>query len=277
MKIYNPTSISQAIDLLQEHRNEIRLLAGGTDFVVKYKEGSLDGKAVCNIHGINELRCITESNNYLIIGPLTTHEEIVESSLVNQYAPLLAEACATVGSPQIRNRGTLGGNIGTASPAGDALPPLVVLGAELKIVSAESEKIVSMRDFFSGPGKTILKPNEMITEIIVPKMKAGEKGFYTKLGTRNSLAISIVGVAAKVKVHENVIEKMEVALGSVGPTVIYKRMQDLEGQTLTTKALWDKVQMIKNEISPITDLRATADYRKEMSAALLFQGLNKFV
>lgn len=277
MKIYNPDSISEAIGILDTHNQDACLLAGGTDFVVKHKEGALNCKIACNIYGISELRFIHEDNEHILIGSLATHQDIIESSLILKYAPVLADACRAVGSPQIRNRGTIGGNIGTASPAGDTLPVLMVLEADVNIISAKGERTVNIRDFFLGPGKTILKPNEMIKEIVVPKMKADEVAFYSKLGMRNALAISMVGVAAKVKLAENMFEKVEVSLGSVAPTVVYNRMTVLEKQKFTKKELWDKVQLIKKEVNPITDVRATSEYRKKMSAVLLYQCLRKIM
>lgn len=273
MKIYSPASISETIELLDTHGEEACILAGGTDFVVKYKAGVLNYKVSCNIYGIDELRFINECSDRLIIGPLTTHNDIVESNLINKYIPVLSQACKVVGSPQIRNRGTIGGNIGTASPAGDILPSLMVLGADIKIISTKGERTVNIREFFLGPGKTVLKPYEMIKEIIIPKMKDDEKAFYSKLGMRNALAISIAGVAAKVKLKEDRFEKVEVALGSVGPKVIYKRISYLEGEKFDRAELWNRVQCIKNEISPITDVRATSEYRREMIVSLLYQGL----
>lgn len=276
MKIYNPTTISEILKFLQEYKERGTLLAGGTDLIVKYKENSLAYSFACNILNVEQLNYIKEDKDHVRIGSLVTHDEIVESSLVGEHIPVLRDACKTVGSPQIRNRGTIGGNIGTASPAGDTLPVLTALEADLKIISIEGERIVSIKDFFLGPGKTILKDNEMIEEIIIPKMKE-EKGFYTKLGSRNALAISIVGVAAKVKCKDKGFEKVQVAFGSVGPTVIYKRVKELEESNLTKQKIWDCVQSIKEEICPITDVRATAEYRKDMCANLLYEGLSKLL
>ncbi|WFD09375.1 FAD binding domain-containing protein [Tepidibacter hydrothermalis] len=276
MKMYSPTEISEVLEFLQEHKESGILLAGGTDLIVKYKEQSLPYDFICNILKVEKLKYIKEDEDSLKIGPLVTHEELMESSLVQKHIPVLRDACKTIGSPQIRNRGTIGGNIGTASPAGDTLPALTALGASLKTISIEEERIVPIKDFFRGPGKTILKENEMIKEIIVPKMKE-EKGFYTKLGSRNALAISITGVAAKVKCKGQGFEKVEVAFGSVGPTVIYKRVKELEKSNFTKQKLWDAVQCIKEQIYPITDVRATAEYRKEMCANLLYEGLNKIL
>ncbi|GAA0182469.1 xanthine dehydrogenase FAD-binding subunit XdhB [Clostridium sediminicola] len=276
MKIYNPTEISRVLEFLEEHKGNGRLLAGGTDLVVKYKEKAIPYDFICNILKVKELKHIKEDEDSVRIGSLVTHEELVESSLVNKHITILRDACKIVGSPQIRNRGTIGGNIGTASPAGDTLPVLSVLGASLKIISIDGERTVPIRDFFTGPGKTVLKENEMIEEIIVPKMKE-EKGFYTKLGSRNALAISIVGVAAKVKCKDKGFENVEVAFGSVGPTVIYKRIEELEQRNLTKQKLWDYIQSIKENINPITDIRATAEYRKEMSANLLYEGLSEIL
>ncbi|WZL71674.1 xanthine dehydrogenase family protein subunit M [Clostridiaceae bacterium 35-E11] len=277
MKIYSPISVSDVLEFLEKYKEEGCLLAGGTDLIVKYKEESLPYVSMCDVGKITTLKFIHEEQNSIKIGPLVTHADIIESSLIAAYMPMLADACKTVGSPQIRTRGTIGGNIGTASPAGDTIPALMALGAKLKIASIHGERLVAMKDFFMGPGKTILKANEMIQEIIIPKMKKEDKGFYIKLGARNALAISIVGVAGKIKCKHKTFEKVEVAFGSVGPTVIYKRLKSLERKAFTKKELWNEVQYIKDEVQPINDVRAKAEYRKEMCVHLLYQGLDKII
>lgn len=276
MNIYSAKSIAEVTNFLQSYGGESLILAGGTDVVVKYKNGSLTKREVCNIYDVRDLRYIKETADSLVIGPLTTHKDLAESKLLHNYAPSLAQAAVSVGSPQIRNRGTIGGNIGTASPAGDTLPALMVLGADIKVISSTGERTVNIRDFFTGPGKTVLKPDELIFEITIPKLVAGEKSFFTKLGARSALAISIASAAARVKSESGVFTSVEVSLGSLAPTVLYQRLTILEGERLPKKELWHRLQFIKDQVSPISDVRASAEYRKQMAVALLFEGLKDF-
>jgi CO/xanthine dehydrogenase FAD-binding subunit len=276
VNIYSAKSIAEVTNFLQSYGGESLILAGGTDVVVKYKNGSLTKREVCNIYDVRDLRYIKETADSLVIGPLTTHKDLAESKLLHNYAPSLAQAAVSVGSPQIRNRGTIGGNIGTASPAGDTLPALMVLGADIKVISSTGERTVNIRDFFTGPGKTVLKPDELIFEITIPKLVAGEKSFFTKLGARSALAISIASAAARVKSESGVFTSVEVSLGSLAPTVLYQRLTILEGERLPKKELWHRLQFIKDQVSPISDVRASAEYRKQMAVALLFEGLKDF-
>ncbi|MTI79627.1 MAG: xanthine dehydrogenase family protein subunit M [Firmicutes bacterium] len=273
MNIYSAKSIDDVTSFLQSYGAESIILAGGTDVVVKYKNELLTKREVCDIYGIRDLRYIKETADHLAMGSLTTHKDLAESKLVNNYAPILAQAAASVGSPQIRNRGTIGGNIGTASPAGDTLPALMALGACIKVINSSRERTINIRDFFVGPGKTVLKPDEFIYEITIPKLVDGEKAFFSKLGSRSALAISIASVAAKVKLGRGVFTRVEISLGSLAPTVIYKRLSILEGERLPNKELWNKLQHIKKLVSPINDVRASAEYKNQMAVALLFQGL----
>ncbi|MEG6616007.1 FAD binding domain-containing protein [Peptococcaceae bacterium 1198_IL3148] len=273
MNIYSAKSIAEVTNFLQSYGGESLILAGGTDVVMKYKNGLLKKREVCNTYGIRDLRYIKETADSLAIGPLTTHHDLAESKLVHKYAPPLAQAAVSVGSPQIRNRGTIGGNIGTASPAGDTLPALMVLGADIKLLSSTGERTVNIRDCFTGPGKTVIKPDELIFEINIPKLVEGEQSFFTKLGARSALAISIASAAAKVRLERGVFTSVEVSLGSLAPTVLYQRLTMLEGERLPNKELWHRLQFIKDQVSPISDVRASAEYRKQMAVALLFEGL----
>jgi xanthine dehydrogenase FAD-binding subunit len=273
MKVYNPQSIDEALELLNALGEEVKVLAGGTDLVVHYKQGKIKLDQVCNLSGIEELSYIREKDDELWVGPLVTHAELVNSSLIKQYAGALAQAAALVGSPQIRNKGTIGGNIGTASPAGDTLPALVCLNARLVIENRREKRVVPIRRFFQGPGEHILAYNEVITGIIIPKLKEDHKSGYVKLGARNASAIAIASVAVKARKSQNVLSGVEAAFGSVGPTVLYFSLPVLEGINPTLDGLWDRVQFIRDEVNAITDIRATKEYRQEMAVSLLYRAL----
>lgn len=274
MEVITPVNLAEVLNYLSEEPNT-PLLAGGTDLLVKWKEGKANPDRVLNIQKLAELRCIQKDGEKLVFGSLCTHEDISTSQLVWQHAPVLAQACSQVGSPQIRNRGTLGGNLATASPAGDTLPALFVLGGLLTLTSSRGLRQVAVKEFFVGPGKTVLQSDELITEVAIPIMAEGEKGFYRKLGQRKALAISIVSVAVKVKTGAGAIESFSAACGSVGPKVmeLTKTAAAIAGCPLAPEELWHRTAGAGEETDPLSDIRASRLYRQEMVRVLLYQGL----
>ncbi|ABO51276.1 molybdopterin dehydrogenase, FAD-binding protein [Desulforamulus reducens MI-1] len=274
MEVITPVHLEEALGELYRDSSQ-SILAGGTDFLVKRKNGQINPSRAINIYNLQELKFIRKEQGQLIIGPLMTHQELVESSMVGQYAPLLAAACSQVGSLQIRNRGTLGGNLVTASPAGDTMPALVVSNATLLLRSAHSEREVSIVDFINGPGKTVLQPGELLTAIKIPCWEPEQIGFYRKLGQRKAMAISIVSVAFKARLVNQVLEDVRIACGSVGPTVmeLKRTAQNLTRYSLWGEELWTLVSDAGAETSPISDVRASQEYRRKMVGALLYEGL----
>ena len=277
MEVITRTNLAEVFDELQNHPSA-NVLAGGTDFLVKWKDKRIDPLRVINIAELNELKYIRVEDGRVLIGALVTHQEVAESIHVRQYATVLADASSQVGSTQIRNRGTIGGNLVTASPAGDTIPALWVLNAALVLKSADSEREVPVREFITGPGKTVLQPGELVTAVSVPLAEVGEIGFYKKLGPRQALAISIVSMAVKMKLGAGSIERISIACGSVGPTVVELKetTQRLIGCQLNPKEIWQRVAEAGNEASPITDVRASREYRQKMVGALLYEGLCDF-
>ncbi|MEG6523883.1 FAD binding domain-containing protein [Desulfotomaculum sp. 1211_IL3151] len=276
MEVVTPLDLEEALIKLQQDP-QVEVLAGGTDLLVKWKNNLIDPQRAMNILKLTELKFIREEKGQLIIGPLMTHQELTEADLVRKNAPILAAACAQVGSLQIRNRGTLGGNLVTASPAGDTIPALVVANASLTLRSAQAERIVSIRDFFKGPGKTVLQPGELLTAITVPCRTSDETYFYRKLGQRQAMAISIVSVACKAKLVNQVIKDIQIACGSVGPTVLEltQTARNLTGCGLQDKKILALAANAGSETNPISDIRAAKEYRRDMVGALLYEGLQK--
>mgnify|MGYP001021841990 CR=1 FL=1 len=280
MKGFNyfaPSSMDECLKLLDSMKGRARILAGGTDLMVRLKHDMVREDNIIDITRLDGMQGIIRERGYVHIAPLATHSEVLDSYICDKL-PVLKAACALVGSPQIRNRGTIGGNVMNASPAGDTIPALFVHGAALKLKSADGERLVPIGDFYTGPGKTVMKSNEMLVDISVPEAGGGEKGFFKKLGQRNALAISIVNVAVLLKVNQpgRVIEKASVALGAAGPTVI----RCTQAEELMTGSALDGPDMLKEiarsireSASPISDVRASAGYRAEMSASLFCEGM----
>lgn len=276
IEIITPQSVNDCLLLLSKNETEHRIIAGGTDAVVRMKEGKWRPSAWINIKGLKDLRYIKEKNGAIHIGPLTTHTDIIHSPLLQKRADVLVEACREVGAVQMQNMGTIGGNIGTASPAGDTIPALYVLEASIELQSINSSRLITINQLFTGPGRTVIKPNEMITNIIIKPQTENEIGIFQKLGPRKAQSISIVNVAIMLSMASN-RECLggKIAFGSVAPTIIRaKKCEALLSLTPLTDDIIENIAKVAwKEVMPITDGRATAEYRRDMASALLERGL----
>lgn len=199
MDLVSPTTVEECLYILRDNEKTTRFLAGGTDAVVQMKEGVNCPGLWMNLKQLQSLRYIRQEESGIHIGPLTTHTDIVQSKILQEKADLLVEAAGKVGAIQMQNMGTLGGNIGTASPAGDTIPALFVLDAKIELSSLMGKRIVTINEFFTGPGKTVLKQGEMITNIMLRPQDKNEIGIFEKLGPRKAQSISIVNVAVSLK------------------------------------------------------------------------------
>jgi xanthine dehydrogenase FAD-binding subunit len=268
-----PASLNEA--LKAKAGKDVVAIAGGTDMLVKLHD-RLDKPwpKLLVLDQIKTLHKITISRNNITIGPLATFSGIEQSSILRKHAPQLVEAASLAGSAQIRNRATVGGNLANGSPAGDTIPPLYVLGAILELSSTKTKRLVAIEDFFIGPGKTVLKPAELITAIKIPRLS--NHGFFLRLATRKALAISKVSVAASLIIKRGIISEVRIALGAVAPTVIraYETEEYLKGKKLNVDMIEQAGMIIRDEARPIDDIRSIAIYRKEMVAVLLKRGLN---
>jgi xanthine dehydrogenase FAD-binding subunit len=263
-----------------ENEQEARLYAGGTDLLVRLRfnlAGSpvrrFAGSFVC-LERIHELKSIHEKNGHIFIGSCVTHANIAENQLIQKHFPVLIKALEVLGSPPIRNMGTIGGNICTASPAGDTLPPLYVLGAFLELRSAVSSRFLPLKSFIKGPGSTAIQKGEIVYGIWVNKEQDYNVCHYEKVGQRNALAISIASLAALLKTSPSgTIERASLAWGSVGPTIFSSQEIEkaLVGKPLTAESLMPVVSLVGKAVSPIDDVRASADYRRKVAGNLLFR------
>ncbi len=197
IKTYSPRSLEKALDILTEQAAGVKVIAGGTDLVVQVLERKKDPRSLLDISRLEELSYIREDGDRIRIGALTTQREVEKSPLVTAHAPLLCEGIRLVGSPQLRNTCTLGGNIINASPVADTVPPLMALDTELTLRSVYNERRVPLRGFFNGPGDCGIEPYELLVEISFAKLGPGHVSFYERLGQRKFLSIAKVGVAFK--------------------------------------------------------------------------------
>ncbi len=263
-----PSSLKEALELLRKYRNKARLLSGGTDLIPKMKKKLIAAEAVIDLNRIPGLSGVKLQKDGLHIGGLTRLTEIKESRLIWEKAPALAQAIKVMASPPIRNRGTMAGNLSTASPAADTAPPLLVLDASVRLQSAKGKRAVPISEFFAGPQKTVRRPDEILTEVIIP-LRRGSSAFM-KLGRRKAFTLSVVSAAAFARVRGGKFEDVRVALGAVAPTPIRGRKVEeaLEGREASDENIARAAELIKKEVKPISDVRASEEYRREMSAVL---------
>ncbi|WP_440059507.1 FAD binding domain-containing protein [Thermogladius sp. 4427co] len=270
---YEPKSLEEALELLDKLGPDAKVLAGGTDLLVKMKAGFVRPKYIVNIKKVPGLRYIRVEDGYLKIGALTTWNDLEESEVL-KYFPALADAVDQMGSLQVRVMGTIGGNLCNASPAADSAPPLLVYDAEVVLASVKGVRVVRLEDFFTGPGKTVCSFNELLTEIRVP-FREGSSAFI-KIA-RTSMDLAIASVAVRARFEGSRIEDVAVALGSVAPKPIRARRVEemLRGLDIGSDRILDALNVVVEEISPITDIRSTAWYRREVSKVLVYDALMK--
>lgn len=273
----HPTTLQEALQDLATAGKEAVLIAGGTDLVVKMKDDLISPSTLIDLSSVQEMQGIAVVENYLQIGAVTTMTEVAESGLVKEQGFCLSQGAGEVGSTQIRNRATIGGNIGNASPAADTVPCLVALGAYAKIAGQEGTREVPVEELFVGPGQTILKPGEIITHVAFPLAKENETGFYVKLGKRKAQAISVVNVAVSLKLDEarKTFTGVCIALGSVAPTVVRAKEAEewLTGKEVSRDHIATAASLVEKNVTPISDVRASAEYRKQVSGQLVFKAI----
>lgn len=248
------------------------VMAGGTDLLA-HRRAPLPTLVAC-LEGIESLRGVAEEDGLLRLGACETHAGLLRHPLVAERLPVLARALAMLGSPLVRNMGTLGGNIVTASPAGDTLPPLFALDATVELASRQGSRRVPLAGFIQGPGRTALGPGEIVSAVLVRIPEAGGLQHFEKVGRRKALAIAVVSLAAVLRLDKvGMVEKACLALGSVGPTVVRCPRAEafLTGRRLERETLLAAGGLLREEIAPIDDLRASAAYRRAVAGNLVLR------
>jgi CO/xanthine dehydrogenase FAD-binding subunit len=271
---FRPRSLEEALEMLAQHHGEVRPVAGGTDLLVSAKDGLVDRGRLFDLTAVPELQGIEERGDHVWIGAASTHAEMQRSPLLARYAPALPEGCAVIGGPQIRNRGTLGGNLANASPAADAVPPLFTADAVVELVSVSSRREVPVADFFTAYRRTVLASDELILGVRIPR-REGVRGAFLRLGQRQAQAISKVSLAVALTFRDGRPDWARVALGAVAPTVVRAPRTEQELLSGGPDGLARARRAVQEEIEPIDDLRSTRDYRREMAAVLLERAVRR--
>ena len=278
---FDPATVSEAVEILAKEGSGAYPLAGGTDLLVRRKRGDVSAATFVNLKRLTELAGIQTLQGWVRIGALTTIAELEQSSTIQGYFPVLAEAAGKLGSPSIRNLGTMGGNIGRASPASDLAPSLIVLKARLIVQGPMGKKECDIERFFRGPGATVLSPGEIITSFLVPEMATRSAGAYEKLGRRDEMDCALVGAAAVVTLASSNVELKDarVSLASVGPTPLRARRAEevLLSGCLNPQRLKQAAAAAADECMPISDMRASATYRRDMVRVLLGRALERAI
>jgi len=263
-----PTTLKAAIGLLSEHRGKVKVLAGGTDLMLQLQDGMFSPDYVVDVKNIPELMTLDYGpRSGLTIGAATPLRSVETSAVVLEKYPHLAASAGEIGSIQIRNQASFGGNIGTATPSGDGIPALVSLDATARIASVRGERKVPLTEFFKGVRKTVLETDELLIDLHIPPPAAKTSGSYVKLDTRPQMDLAIVGVATTVTVSADgkKIQKAAICLGAVAPTPIRvpEAEEILAGQPVTDDLLARAGAAAARAARPISDVRASAEYRRE--------------
>jgi carbon-monoxide dehydrogenase medium subunit len=270
-----PTTLEDALETLGQQSDGAHILAGGTDLVPRMRSRVVEPTLLIDLRLLN-LDGIEMTTDGIRIGASATHTDILESDLLAKQCPALCEAAADIAGPPIRNRGTVGGNLVNASPAADLVPPLLVYDAMVVLEKTKSKREFPLVDFFTGPGETVLSQDEILTEIQIPAVPPRTAAKFIKLGKRKAMAVAVVSVSAGLTLDEaGNISQARIALGSVAPTPIraQKAEATLQEQPPSIELFMEAGQIAKTESSPISDIRASGDYRKKMVAVLTRRAL----
>lgn len=274
---HTPSSLDEALELLDQYGDEARPIAGGTAMVVLLKQSLVFADHLVSLSRIPALRDITWDGGALHIGALVTHRELECSALATEHIPFLAEIYNRVATVRIRNVATVGGGLAHADPAQDPPPGLMVLGASVRLVSSVGERVLPIEDLFEDYYETAIRPDEVLTELIVPALPQGSNAAYLKFLPRTADDYPTVGAAAMARVTNGRLDDVRVALCAVAPTPV--RMTDVENalraQDATLDAVGEAVGRIAEQVDPLDDFRGSADYKRDMAVVFARRALEQ--
>jgi xanthine dehydrogenase iron-sulfur cluster and FAD-binding subunit A len=272
---YSPVSLDETLRLLAEHGPEARLIAGGTDLLVEMRNGIRQAPTLIDTTRLGADRIWLDDGGWVHLGPAVTHNQVVASASLAERAFPLAQACWQIGSPQLRNRATVVGNLVTASPANDTITALWALDARLTLENVHGKRTLSFADFYQGVRRTAAAPDEMVTDVAFPALRPDQRGVFVKLGLRRTHAIALVTAAAVLTFDEDRVSQARITLGSVAPTII--RVPEAEGllvgRPLDPQLAAEAAELAARTAVPIDDVRASAHYRREIVAVLVRRAL----
>lgn len=272
---YQPLTLQEALRLMEKFQGRARYIAGGTDVIVRIKQGVIQPDALISLRGISELKGI-EHRDGVAFGSLTLIRELEREPVFTRDYPVLAEAARVLANPQIRNVATIGGNLGNAAPSADCAPPLMVLEAGLTVAGSGGSREIPVADFFQGPGRTCCDASEILTRIRIPQRPSNSGMAFLKMG-RVSQDIAVTNVAALVVMEQGVCRKCRLAVGAVAPVPLrLKKIEAvIEGRQISDDLLDRVSRMVEQEVSPITDVRSTEEHRRVVTGVLVKRAIQQ--
>ncbi len=270
-----PTSLAEALQMKKEQGAEARVIAGATDLILRMRDEVLSPSLLIDLRRLS-LDGIVIAGDEMRLGAFVSMSQVLESADINRLFPALPEACREFAGPPIRNRGTLGGNIVNASPAADLVPPLIAYDAAIVLSCSGGDRVLPLVEFFVGPGESVIAADEILTEIRLPLMPPLSAATFIKLGQRRSMAISQVNLATRLSVDESsVVNEARIVLGAVAPVPMraVAAEQIISGEVLSEELLCAAAQKAREEITPISDVRASHSYRLAMTEVLVRRAL----
>lgn len=274
-----PENTEALVQALEEAKGQTKIIAGGTDLMVEIKNGKwpeLDTVIdISRLPGLDKIW--KDSQDVIHIEAMVTHNDVLQSPVLREFANPLVQACYRVASPQLRNRATVVGNLVTASPANDTITPLMAMNAELLLVSSQGQRSVALRDFYLGVRKTVLAPNEFVKEVSFPALKVTQCGSFMKQALRRTQAIAVLNCCVLLDMADGVIQKAVITMGSVAPTIIHAKEAEafLEGKMLEDEVIREAGRLAAEATKPISDVRASDEYRLYMMQILVEGGLKE--
>jgi CO/xanthine dehydrogenase FAD-binding subunit len=276
-----PHTIDEALSMLSQYKGRAKVMAGGTDILPKLKEREIKApEVIIALNGIPDLDYIKyDEVGGLSLGALATIHAVETSPIVRERFGVLFQAAESMASTQVRNRGTIGGNLCNAVPSADTAPALLTLEASLKLSSQNGERVVKVEDFFTGPNETVLTDEEILQEINVSNLPPHSQGRYLKLTPRRSMDLAVVGVAVVVTAEDGICNDIRIALGAVAPTPIRARQAEnvIRGQKLSDELIERAAWIAAGECRPISDHRASAEYRCSMVEVLTKRAIQQAI
>src|SRR6266545_4666039 len=274
---HQPTSLNEALDMLDEHQEDGRPMAGGTALIVLMKQSLVAADHLISLDRVPGLAGIRLESDGLHIGALTHHRDVETSALVKQHAPLLAEAYRRVATVRIRNVATVGGGLAHADPAQDPPPTLIVLGASVRLQSKSGSRTVAVADLFTDYYETVIQPNELLTEVIVPVQPGNAKTVYLKFLPRTADDYATVAVAAMGQVEGGSVRNLKVALGAAGPTPVHATNVEaaLQGQSASPQAIRSAADAVASQVDPLDDFRGSSGYKRDMAVVFTRRALER--
>ncbi len=269
-----PDSVKTALKAKEEEREKGHILAGGTNLLSYIKMGRVKQGLLIDITRLDELRRIEEKADRITFGASLTIRELLDSPVVRKRMPAFFESLLTFANPLIRNKATLGGNVADASPIADTAPLLLVMDATVRATGTKGSRDIPMAEFFTGPGKTVLRADEIITAVDVP-VNESSMIKMVKLGLRKGTACSVTSAAVRLEMEDGRLRTLRIAAGGVAPTPVraYNCEKALQGGTFSTDFIEAHIGALQQDISPISDVRGSGEYRREVTANLVKRAL----